>query len=121
MHKLLARQLLRCIGRSSLDDVSAEWRALVEAVSAAYEQADADRRLLERSVELTSQEFLERYHQLQQEIGQRQVAEERLANEKEGLQRLNTIMMGREERILELKREVNALCDQLGVARRYAI
>ena len=57
MHKLLARQLKRIVGAHDLPDA---YHPLLEAVSQAYEQADTDRRLLERSLELMSQELMER-------------------------------------------------------------
>lgn len=42
-----------------------EWRAFCEAVSAAYEQQDADRLLIERSLELSSKELNEKNHQIE--------------------------------------------------------
>ena len=62
MHKLLARQLRRYLGDPS--GLPKDWEAFLRAVDEAYEQADADRALLERSVELTSQELLQRNEQL---------------------------------------------------------
>jgi signal transduction histidine kinase len=41
-----------------------ELEPLLDAIDAAYRQADADRALLERSLELTSQELLQRTHRL---------------------------------------------------------
>ncbi len=57
MHKLLARQLKRHFG--DLDDLPAELSEFIAAVDDAYHQADADRQLLERSLDLTSDELLE--------------------------------------------------------------
>jgi diguanylate cyclase (GGDEF)-like protein/PAS domain S-box-containing protein len=57
LHSLLMRQLKRCKG-----DVSAiphEWRSFVETVDAAYRQFDEDRTMLERSLDLSSQELLQ--------------------------------------------------------------
>jgi PAS domain S-box-containing protein len=56
MHSLLKRQLRRHLGGS--DSLPAEWRGFVEAVNNAYVEADTDRRMLERSLELSSQELL---------------------------------------------------------------
>ena len=55
MHKLLERQVRRVLG-----DRSRAPEDFLAAVDAAYAQADEDRRLLERAMELTSEELLER-------------------------------------------------------------
>jgi len=56
-HTLLKRQLMKLFGESfTFPD---EWRGFVEAVNAAYHEADEDRSLLERSLELSSQELLQ--------------------------------------------------------------
>lgn len=57
LHSLLRRQLKR----AAISDTSTEahWREFIAAVNAAYHQSDADRRMLERSLELTSQELIE--------------------------------------------------------------
>ena len=57
MHRLLRRQLGRLFGESTA--VPEEWQGLVDAVDLAYEQFDEDRNLLERSLELSSQELME--------------------------------------------------------------
>lgn len=81
MHKLLLRQLRPCFG--SPPAVPAELRAFVEAVDRAYEEADQDRLLLERAMELTSQEMLERFRDLQAEVGERERAERALRHSEE--------------------------------------
>ncbi len=73
MHKLLERQLKKLYG--SLAHVPAELAALLHMVDDAYQQADADRRLLERSLDLTSQELLEANAELRQD---RQELEDRV-------------------------------------------
>jgi len=70
MHKLLLRQLKRHVG--VLDAIPANWRAFIDAVNESYYQADADRALLEHSLELSSQELMERNRQLQQDLAERQ-------------------------------------------------
>ncbi|HOS96178.1 MAG TPA: PAS domain S-box protein [Deltaproteobacteria bacterium] len=57
MHSLLARQLKRCFGESWR--IPDQWRDFIRAVNDAYEEFDADRRLLERSLDLSSQELLQ--------------------------------------------------------------
>src|SRR5271154_4855576 len=57
MHSLLARQLRRHFGTNFKP--SPEWAAFLELVDQAYQQSDADRLMLERSLELSSQELIE--------------------------------------------------------------
>jgi predicted nucleic acid-binding Zn-ribbon protein len=49
----------------------------------------------------------------------RQVGELRAANEE--LERFNKASVGRELRMVELKREVNELCYRIGVPQRYPL
>lgn len=77
MHPLLERQL-----RHHLGDVSgtpAALQPLLEAIEAAYRSADEDRALLERSLDLTSQELLQRNADLNREIQQLAATKEALA------------------------------------------
>ena len=57
MHNLLKRQLKKYFGESF--QIPTEWQAFVEAVNAAYMQSDNDRGMLERSLDLSSQELLQ--------------------------------------------------------------
>jgi diguanylate cyclase (GGDEF)-like protein/PAS domain S-box-containing protein len=63
LHGLLKRQLRRFAGNSS-ESLPEEQIELLRAINDAYWQFDADRRMLEHSLELTSQELLERNAQL---------------------------------------------------------
>jgi PAS domain S-box-containing protein len=56
MHSLLKRQIRRHLG--SPDSFPQEWQRFIAAVNDAYVQSDADRALLEHSLELSSQELL---------------------------------------------------------------
>ena len=56
MHKLLKRQLKRQLGET--DTLPGAWQAFLAAVNEVYVQADADRTMLERSLELSSLELL---------------------------------------------------------------
>lgn len=69
MHKLLVRQLRRHFG--SLEAVPADLEPLFTAVEMAYRQADADRELIERSMENVSRELADRLMKLRQAIGER--------------------------------------------------
>ena len=68
-HKLLARQLRRHFG--SLDAVPEALAPFMTAVEMAYRQADADRALLERSLDTVSRELEGRLTALGQTIGER--------------------------------------------------
>jgi PAS domain S-box-containing protein len=82
MHKLLERQLKRLYG--SLAGVPEELGELLAVVDESYEQADADRLLLERSLDLTSDELLEANAELREE---RADLERRVADRTESIRR----------------------------------
>lgn len=64
MHKLLSRQLRRHLGIDREEDIPNELREFVRAVSTTYQQSDDDRRMVERSLELTSKELNDRNQEL---------------------------------------------------------
>jgi PAS domain S-box-containing protein len=76
LHKLLARQLRRFFGAEA--DVPETVRPFLAAVDEAYRQADADRELLEHSMDTVSEEFVERYEQLQHALTESRKAESEL-------------------------------------------
>lgn len=57
MHRLLKRQLRRHFGDQF--SIPEEWEGFVNAVNDAYRESDTDRGMLERSLELSSQELLQ--------------------------------------------------------------
>jgi signal transduction histidine kinase/FixJ family two-component response regulator len=73
VHKLLARQLKRCFG--SAESVPDALLPFIAAVDEAYRQAEADRLLLEHSMETVSQEMVERFRLLQEALAESQRAE----------------------------------------------
>jgi PAS domain S-box-containing protein len=73
LHRLLERQLKRYIG--SMDALQPEWQRFIEAVNEAYTQADIDRQMVENSLELASQELLERNARLREDLVRREQAE----------------------------------------------
>jgi two-component system cell cycle sensor histidine kinase/response regulator CckA len=81
MHKLLARQLKRYIG--AIDAFPESWQRFLGVVDAAYEQADADRALLEHALEVTSQELIARNQELQHDIAERKKTQEALRQSEE--------------------------------------
>ncbi|HVT89626.1 MAG TPA: histidine kinase dimerization/phospho-acceptor domain-containing protein, partial [Tepidisphaeraceae bacterium] len=66
MHPLLARQLKRLVGEQMLDPaaIPSPWKELVAAVDSAYIAGDADRALIERSMEIASEELFQRNREL---------------------------------------------------------
>lgn len=71
MHKLLDRQLRRHFG--SLAAVPAELNGILADVDRTYAEADADRRFTEHSLELTSQELMQRNADLRSKQREQQV------------------------------------------------
>ena len=57
MHSLLKRQLRRCFGDQF--HIPEDWQEFINAVDNAYWESDMDRGMLERSLELSSQELLQ--------------------------------------------------------------
>jgi PAS domain S-box-containing protein len=116
MHPLLQRQLAKHLGPSGEDggpELTPEaLRAFVRAVDAAYVQADSDRAMLERSLELTSEELMEHNRELAASLG----TETERAREGETRLRLvmdtlaeGIIIYDREAHIMDLNEEAAAL------------
>jgi signal transduction histidine kinase len=80
MHRLLLRQLRRHLGDP--DSIPEEWKAFVNKVSDTYENADKDRLLAERSLEITSQELIQR-------LEDRKKTEEELRSAKDAAEAAN--------------------------------
>ena len=57
MHSLLKRQLKKSFGDSF--NVPKEWKGFIDLVNSAYRESDMDRNMLERSLDLSSQELLQ--------------------------------------------------------------
>jgi signal transduction histidine kinase len=75
-HALLTRQLRRAqISVESLDDATRKW---LETVDATYKDFDDDRRMLERSLELSSQELMGANAELRALLSERNEAERRM-------------------------------------------
>ncbi len=75
MHKLLKRQLERLL-QSSV--ISHELKPLLDAIDRTYAQADEDRVRVERSLELTSRELVQRNARLQSNLASLQAAQDQL-------------------------------------------
>jgi two-component system, NtrC family, sensor kinase len=76
VHKLLLRQLRRAFG--SMESVPPGLDDLLSAVSQAYEDADAERGMIERSLDLMSAELNARNEQLRADLVERQCARDEL-------------------------------------------
>ncbi|MBI3320542.1 MAG: hypothetical protein HYZ89_08200 [Candidatus Omnitrophica bacterium] len=111
-HKLLRRQLKQCAGVESLEAVPPAWQGFIRIVAQAYEQADEDRRLLERSLELTSQELQERYETLVNEVAQRKQTQEALRKARDELE-IKVL-----ERTAELERSNASLRQEIAERKR---
>ncbi len=74
MHHLLKQQIKKFLGDPS--QVPAELKELLDAVDAAYTEADNDYDLLERAMDLASDELLEKNTKLKQEVADRKKAQE---------------------------------------------
>lgn len=73
MHRLLVRQIRRFFGEVA--ELPSAVLPLFEAVDAYYHQADNDREMIERSLEIASQEMLEQNRVLTSELEARRAAE----------------------------------------------
>ena len=76
MHKLLATQIKRYL--KELKEIPPEWKEFVEAVSLAYEEADDDYELMERVMDISSEELMEKNSALVDEVAKRQQFEDTL-------------------------------------------
>lgn len=74
--------------------------------------------VLRSSIEMAF-ELFEANRQMAEEILQRAYAEKLLQQRTEALSTFNRAMIGREQRIIEMKEEVNALCRELGLEPKY--
>lgn len=72
-----------------------------------------------RELRLRAEQLAQANAQLTAEIAKRQETEKALKKEKDTLELMNSIMMGREERVTELKDEVNALLKELSRTPKY--
>ncbi|HEX2139643.1 MAG TPA: hypothetical protein VHG33_08020, partial [Woeseiaceae bacterium] len=61
------------------------------------------------------------FDEARKELAERNRAEEQLRNKTHELSRFNRAAVGRELRMIELKKEINGLCNQLGQPARYPL
>ena len=104
MHRLLERQIKRLLGDKSA--LPPGWELFLAAVDDAYASADADRAMIERSLELMSRELTERNAELREELAERQRAEAQLEHL---LSLLGTTLESTADGILALDREARIM------------
>jgi len=98
LHKLLERQLRKCFG--SVEATPAALRGVLDLVDQAYVQSDLDRGLLERSMDLVSEELLGANADLRLE---REALERRVEERTQELQLANRAL----EREVEQRKRIN--------------
>jgi len=104
MHRLLQRQINRFLdGQAAMPE---SLSLFIAAVNEAYESADADRLLIERSLDLMSKELTERNSELRNELAERQRAEAQLEYH---LSLLGTTLESTADGILALDREASTV------------
>ena len=92
MHPLLQRQIRRHLGENG--KTCAGCHDFLEAVDAAYAQADTDRTMVERSLELMSQELNQRNEELRQRLWEKEETERAL--------RLNDVRLDKAQQVAKL-------------------
>ena len=100
MNKVLERQLKKVFG--SLEAVPKGLDALLVLVSETYDHSEEDRLMIERSMEISSKELGQLNTQVREES-------EALKTKLKELERMNNLMVDRELRMIELKKEIAAL------------
>ncbi len=103
-HKMLQRQVKKYL--KGVDFTSEHCQRFLKSVSDSYKHADEDRELIERSLDLSSEELNRKNDQLSQEIKQ-------VKEQTDELQRLNDLMVGRELKMISLKKHIKELEEEL--------
>lgn len=99
-HRILERQIHKVFGDRT--DFPEDVLAFFDLISTSYKNADADRALVERSLELSSKELSQINARLTQRVKE---AEEKTAE----LEKMNDLMVGRELKMIDLKKEIKSL------------
>ena len=100
MNRVLERQLKKVFG--SVEKIPPGLEKFLELIGSTYDHADEDRLLIERSMEISSKEMGELNKKLTAES-------ERIKTNIDELERMNKLMVDRELKMIELKKEIVAL------------
>jgi len=100
MNKVFERQIKRHL--PSLAKPSADLKHFFEVISRTYDSFEEDRKMTERSMEISSRELSEANKVLSQEVAK---SKKRAFD----LEKLNSLMINRELKMMELKKEIKLL------------
>ena len=100
MHKILERQLKRIYG--GIENFPEGHTKFLETVSKTYEDYEKEYALMERSLNLSSKELLEANKKIRGEF-------QGITQYSKRLEQLNKLMVGRELKMAELKKEIQRL------------
>ncbi len=109
LHKTLKRQIKKYLGEDAV--IPEKYQRLLEAISEAYVHSDNDRKLIERSLDLSSKEMNETNNKLREQI-------KTIQHQATDLEVFNEAMVGRELKMLELKKklkEVSETCSHVQI------
>lgn len=104
MHKTLERQIIRLYG--ALENFPAEHEKFLQVISKTYTDNDREHALIERSLEISSKELTEANKRLRQEITT-------TIERAEKLEKLNDLMIDREIKMVELKKDIKKLKQEI--------
>lgn len=112
--------------RHELEVGNATFEALVHAIPAfnatrIYAHDITARKRAEAALREANERLQEQAVELEEHAEELQTQTHKLTNANEELTRFNHAMTGRELRMIELKSEVNALCERAGQPRRYPL
>ncbi len=107
MHTILARQIKKHLSKFNEKTAPPGLAALFEMISNTYQHFDDDKALIERSLELSSSELMEKNKSLKQEI-------DNAKKQADELKELNQLMIGRELKMIQLKEEIKKLEGEMG-------
>src|SRR5688500_4871606 len=85
-HKLLERQLRKYCGKLTLP---AEVEDLLKAINCSYKYFDEDRRFVDRAMELSARELMETNRKLQEELKNKQLAEQTIFEKDQIIRSIN--------------------------------